>query len=92
MKISLLQLVAILSTIRYGVIGYPRDAKDLELDLEFIVADPGNGIIVDTLLVKATAPITPDTDKEISMQIELYEPREGQQPRVSRTESYKHRG
>lgn len=88
MKISLLQLEKVISKMKYSLVGY-SDKKDLELTISFESADPGKGIMVDMMILKAQAPLLEGDEKEISMQVELFEPSEQQDPRASRIESFK---
>lgn len=88
MKISLLQLEMVLSKMKYSLVGY-SDQKDLELDINFVQADPGSGVMVDAMTLKAAAPTDSESDREMSMQVELFEPKEQQSPRASKIESFK---
>lgn len=89
MKISLKQLDTVLGRMKYSLVGYSNEDKDLEIDISFITADPGSGMMVDTMLIKAEALPKEGEEKEVSMQVELFEPREEQIPRATRTESFK---
>ena len=88
MKISLLQLEMVLSKMKYSLVGF-ADGKDLELDISLIEADPGTGQMVDAILIKAQSPSVEGDEKEMSMNVELYDPKEQQLPRASKTEHFK---
>ncbi len=88
MKISLLQLEKVISKMKYSLVGY-ASGVDLELSIEFESADPGKGVMVDAMIIKGAAPLMEGDTKEVSMQVEMFEPREQQDPRASRIESFK---
>jgi hypothetical protein len=87
--ISINDLEKAVSKLKYGLLGYSMaDKVDLQVTVSFIQADPGIGMLIDSLTFKAVAPIDErEPSKEISMTIEIYPSSEGQPPRSSKTEA-----
>jgi hypothetical protein len=63
------------------------------VDISFIEADPGSGVMTDCLVLKCTLPqsdnakISLPADSEVSMTVEIYPSSEGQSPRACRAET-----
>jgi hypothetical protein len=93
MKISIQQLDAVVSKMKYGLLGYSSAEKqDLEVTIEFVTADPGLGRMVDCVKLTAYAPVKEGDDKETSMVIEMYPYGDKEAPRASKIESFKIEG
>lgn len=90
MKISGKQLEAVLYKLKYFTLGYSDfDKKDFEVDISLSQEDPGSGIMVDTFTIKALKPQEEGGDRVETMVVELYPASEQQDPRASKTESFK---
>lgn len=91
MKISGKQLEMVLSKMQYAMLGYDSRNSDFEIEIEMTKEDPGNGIMTDCLTLKSTKPTreNEETDKVETMTVEVYPTSEKQDPRASRTESFK---
>ena len=91
MKISGRQLEMVLSKMKYAMLGYSRDDQDFELELTLTQEDPGNGIMTDCITLKSVK--QPKENEEVdtveTMTVELYPASEKQDPRASKTESFK---
>lgn len=87
MKVSLKQLENVLSKMKYQLLGYNNDGKDLVLDIEITQEDPGNGVMTDCLALKATKPTT-EAESEIRMEVEVYPEQDKVEPRASKIESF----
>lgn len=82
MKVSFAQLGMAVARIKSTVHGYSKNSDDLVIDIDFIQADPGKGIIADALILSASAPVDGDKeDKETKMTIELYPANDKEEPR-----------
>lgn len=89
MKVSLKQLESVLSKMKYQLIGYSNDGKDLVLDVEITKEDPGNGVMTDCITFKATKPLAEEVDSELRMEVEVYPEQDKIEPRASKIESFK---
>lgn len=90
MKISGKQLEAVLYKLQYFALGYGgTEKKDFEVDISLSQEDPGSGIMVDTFTIKALKPQEEGSDRVETMTVELYPTSEKQDPRASKTESFK---
>lgn len=89
MKISGRQLDMALSKLKYSMVGYRSDDQDFEVEISLTQEDPGNGIMVDCLTLKSIKAPTPEEDKVETMTVEIYPSSEKQEPRASKTESFK---
>jgi hypothetical protein len=90
MIVSLNQLDAALSQMKYKLLGYAADKEDdLQVNIEFIPADPGNGQLVDVICLKASRPSKPEDIKAYSMVVEVMPYSENQPPTASIIEGFK---
>lgn len=96
MKVSIQQLDAVISKLKYSLLGYSEANKqDLEVTIELVTADPGSGKMVDYLKLTATQPTKPkdagglDNDVERTMVVEIYPYADKESPRASKIESFK---
>lgn len=91
MKISLRQLETVLSKMKYQLLGYSNDGKDLVLDIEITKEDPGNGVMTDCVTLKGTKPSVDgeETNGETRMEVEVYPEQDKIEPRASKIESFK---
>lgn len=90
MKVSIQQLDAAISKMKYGLLGYSyAEKQDIEVTMEFITADPGLGKMVDCLKLTAIAPQKDGEDVEKSMVVEIYPFDQKEAPRASKIESFK---
>lgn len=89
MKISGKQLEAVLYKLQYFALGYGGNEKDFEIDLSLTQEDPGSGVMVDTFTIKAIKPQEEGVERSETMTVELYPISEKQDPRASKTESFK---
>jgi hypothetical protein len=89
MIVSVQHLEKAVSKLKYSLLGYSLAEKvDLKVTISLIQADPGTGIMVDCLMLKATAPSEErEPNKETFMIIELFPATDGQLPRASKTET-----
>lgn len=89
MKVSWKQLDKAMTKMKYSLLGYGAgNDDDLELSVELITADPGSGVMVDCMLLKAHGPIKEGKTKEVSMTVEIFPCHENQEPRASIIESF----
>lgn len=91
MRVSIRQLEAVLTKMRYQLLGYSNDGKDLIVDLSMTQEDPGTGSMVECLTIKATKPTADgeETSGETRMEVEVYPESEKLEPRASKIETYK---
>lgn len=89
MKISGKQLDMVLSKIKYATLGYTRDDQDFEIEISMTQEDPGTGSMVDCLTLKTIKAASSEEDKIDTMIVEIYPMSENQDPRASKTESFK---
>lgn len=90
MIVSLKQLKMILSKLEYSMVGYSGvDKKDLSVSIEMSKEDPGNGVMTDCITFKALKLQEEGGDRVETMVVELYPASEQQDPRASKTESFK---
>lgn len=90
MKISGKQLDMVLSKLKYAMLGYSRDEQDFEVEISISQEDPGTGAMVECLTLKSIkANEKEDDDKVETMTVEIYPSSEKQEPRASKTESFK---
>ena len=90
MKLSGKQLEMALNKMKYAMVGYRND-NDFVVEISMSQEDPGTGAMVAclTLLSTKQPQENEETDKVETMSIEIYPASESQDPRVSKTESYK---
>jgi hypothetical protein len=88
MKVSLKHLERSLAQIKFKLLGWSSDEKDLEILVSMIKADPGSGVMTDCLEFSAVKPDGPE-DSELKMSVEVYPMSEGVDPAASKIESYK---
>lgn len=88
MKISLTQLDMVLSKMKYEMLGYHSDSKDLAISIAFTQEDPGIGSMVDCLTITATVPSEKEGEGDTSMTVELYPEQDKIEPRASKTKSF----
>lgn len=92
MKISSKQLENVLYRLRYQLLGYSNDNKDLDFEITLSQEDPGNGVMTDCLTISAAKPVSENAaaaDTDITMSVELYPPSEGLDPRAAKVETFK---
>jgi len=90
MKVSIRQLEAVLSKMRYQLLGY-KDTTDLAVEISLTQEDPGSGVMVDCLTIKGIKPIADGEEStgETRMEVEVYPDSEKLEPRASKIETYK---
>jgi hypothetical protein len=90
MKVSLRQLESVLSKMKYQLLGYSSDGKDLVLDVDITKEDPGSGVMIDCITFKAIKPSSSEeVDSELRMEVEVYPEQDKIEPRASKIESFK---
>lgn len=75
MKVSIRQLEMVLYKMKYAMLGYNSDEKvDVPVEITVTQEDPGNGIMVDCLTLRASKPIVENQEKSdmTDMSVELY--------------------
>lgn len=89
MIISLVQLAAAITQMKYRMLGYAADKDDdLQITMELVPADPGSGQLVDVLKLSARSPRPQSNNKTLSMEVELFPFSEKQDPRADLIESF----
>lgn len=91
MKVSLKQLESALNKMKYQMLGYSNEAKDLVIDINVLQEDPGNGVMVECFTLKGTKPVDngEETSGETRMEIEVYPDSEKLEPRASKIETFR---
>ncbi len=93
MRISIQQLDAAISKMKYSLLGYSNAEKqDIEVLVELVSADPGNGKLIDCVKLTALAPQFPTDESERSMVVEIYPFEDKESPRASKIESFRING
>lgn len=73
MKVSHKQLTNAVSRMKSDLLSYKQQGDDLAIEFSFTQEDPGNGVMVDCLTLKATRPVDPEKpEEEVTMSIEVY--------------------
>jgi hypothetical protein len=87
MKVTLLQLEAAIFKIKYDLLGYNSDKTNTHpIEIELIKADPGTGMMVDTLVLKGDKPESTSNDEShVSITIEIYPHEDKVNPNMERT-------
>lgn len=82
-------IISCIEQMKYTLLRYSfSNAVKISVSLELITADPGEGRMVDLLLIKASN--EPDeTGRQKSMIAEVFPFNENQPPRISVTDTYK---
>ena len=91
MKISAKQLETVIRRLQYLSRGYD-DKTDVVVDISMTQEDPGNGIMVDCLTLKAEklpGKDDEDEDRHTTTTMEIYPASEGVEPRAIKTETFK---
>lgn len=91
MRVSIRQLEAVLIKMRYQLLDYNNDGKDLIIDLSMTPEDPGTGAMVECLTIKGIKPLMDGekTTSETRMEVEVYPESEKLEPRASKIETYR---
>lgn len=88
MKVSHQQLEMALSKLKYELLGFSQDSQDLAITIEITQENPGNGVMIDCLTMKATKPSNDKDEGETSITVEVYPENEKLAPRASKTKSF----
>lgn len=89
MKVDLYKFQKAISSYYYSTVGYSSgNQKPVELDIEVINADPGNGIMTDIIRLTATTIEDGNTSHEermVTKVLEIYPKQDGVAPRLTST-------
>jgi hypothetical protein len=87
MKVDSKHLDHAITKLLSTVLGYDDRDKSVSVEIAIITADPGSGSMVDCLTFKASK-LTKESDKDVTMIVEVYSEDEKQNPRATKIESF----